>query len=87
MTKGLRIFVEKGGFWPRDFAVKRNEATDVLVLRRDDTCATELVIPKLGVRLPLPLGKPVQFRVHVADGDTIPFSCGDVDIGGAITVQ
>lgn len=81
------VFIEQGGFWPRDFTVRRNEATEIFVLRRDDTCTTELVIPKLGVRLPVPLGKPVQFRVQVAEADTIPFSCGDGDLGGVITVQ
>lgn len=83
----IYVFVEKGGFWPRDFSVKRNEATEVFVLRRDDTCATGLVVPKLGLRLALPLGKPVQFRVHVAEADAIPFSCGGGDLGGVITVQ
>lgn len=83
----IYVFVEKGAFWPREFAVKRNVATEIFVLRRDDTCPTALEIPQLNVRVPLPLGAPVQFRIEAAERGTFPFVCEGSDVGGSVVVE
>jgi RND family efflux transporter MFP subunit len=50
------------------------------------TCATELVIPSLKVRRPLPLDEDVEVTVTAAAGE-IGFACGMDMLGGTIVVQ
>ncbi len=61
----------------------------VLVLTRttDDTCATEIVIPDAGLKVPLPLGKPVRVELTPGKAGKLRFSCAMKMFQGEIDVR
>ena len=53
----------------------------------EDTCATEVVIPALKVRKPLPLGKAVVVTLPPQPAGEIAFACGMSMLRGTVVVR
>ncbi len=84
----VAIRVGANGFEPWRIEARAGQPL-VLVLTRttDDTCATEIVIPDAGVKVPLPLGKPVRVELTPAKAGTLRFSCAMKMFQGEIDVE
>lgn len=78
-VKGKRVDVTASakGFEPNAITVKKGEATTLVFTRTtDETCATEVVFPDLGLEKKLPLNQPVAIEVPVDQSRTLGFQCG-----------
>lgn len=78
MRSGV-ITVEAGekGFAPSSVKVKRGAPASLVFTRTtDDTCATEVVFPDLGVKKDLPKGTPVAIELPTDKEQTLTFQCG-----------
>ncbi len=66
------------GFVPNSVTFPRGTAPAKLVFTRtsDETCATEVVFPELGIKKDLPKGKPVTVEVPTDQEKTYTFQCG-----------
>ena len=81
------VKVTERGFEPDRVSVPRGgEATITFVRTTDATCATEVAIPSLNVKRPLPLNQPVTILVRT-DRDEVQFVCGMNMFKGAVIVQ
>ncbi|MBI2391284.1 MAG: cupredoxin domain-containing protein [Deltaproteobacteria bacterium] len=73
----VEITADEKGFQPRSVAVKKGQATTLVFTRTsDDTCATSVVFPDIGVKKDLPLKQPVSIDVPVDTARTLTFQCG-----------
>ena len=84
----VAISVGVNGFDPWRIEARAGKPL-VLVLTRttDDTCATEIVIPDAGLKVPLPLGKPVRVELTPGKAGKLRFSCAMKMFQGEIDVQ
>lgn len=79
VVHGRRVDVtaDEKGFQPRSVAVKKGQATTLVFTRTsDDTCATSVVFPELGVKKDLPLKQPVSIDIPADTARTLSFQCG-----------
>jgi plastocyanin domain-containing protein len=53
----------------------------------DDTCATEVVFPTLGIRSALPLGEPVTVTIEPQPAGDLTFVCGMNMLRGTLVVE
>lgn len=73
------IPVEAGekGFVPSSVKVKKGAPASLVFTRTtDDTCATDVVFPDLGVKKDLPKGTPVTIELPTDKEQTLTFQCG-----------
>ena len=71
------IAVDSDGFKPSAVTLKKGApATLVFTRTTDDTCATEVVFPPLGIKKALPKGQPVSIEVPTDKEQTLTFQCG-----------
>lgn len=76
-TAAPRVVADAGGFTPRVLALPRGGPGDVVFRRTtDDTCATAVVFPALGIERELPLGQDVTVTVPTTAARTWAFQCG-----------
>jgi plastocyanin domain-containing protein len=53
----------------------------------DATCATEVVIPSLDIKRPLPLNQPVDIEFAPNKAGDVAFACGIGMFSGTLVVQ
>lgn len=85
----IDIKVTLAGYEPDKIIVREGEKVKLRVTRvSDDTCATEILIPKLNLKKSLPLNKTVELNLgRVSKGD-LPFGCGmSLMVNGLIQVK
>jgi RND family efflux transporter MFP subunit len=82
------VAVTAEGFVPARIELAAGQASQLRFTRRtDQTCATEVVIPALGVRRALPLNQPVTIDLPPGPAREIAFSCGLNMVKGTIVVK
>jgi RND family efflux transporter MFP subunit len=84
----VQVTVTKAAFEPSELAMRAGRPLRIVFTRRDeDTCATEVVVPSLGIRKALPLGKPVTIDLPPQAAGSVAFMCGMDMLRGAIVVK
>lgn len=73
----FRVTADDDGFKPSSVTLKKGApATLVFTRKTDQTCATEVVFPELGIEKDLPRGVPVSIAVPTDQARTLTFQCG-----------
>ncbi len=74
----VAITAGEDGFVPSSVSFPKGTAPAKLVFTRtsDETCATEVIFPELGIKKDLPKGKPVTVEVPTDQEKTYTFQCG-----------
>lgn len=76
-NRRVEIVANGDGFQPSSVTVKKGELTTLVFTRTtNDTCATAVVFPELGIKRDLPLKQPVSIDVPVDQARTLAFQCG-----------
>jgi plastocyanin domain-containing protein len=84
----VQVKVTPNGYEPWKIPAKKGEKLVLVVTRTTDkTCATEVVIPELGMNVPLPLGEPVRIELTPPHTGEIKFACGMNMFQGVIDVR
>jgi RND family efflux transporter MFP subunit len=74
--QSVEVSVTKAGFEPAALTLRAGVPARVTLLRTtDDTCATEVVFPSLGIRRGLPLNERVEIRFTPTSPE-VAFVCG-----------
>jgi cobalt-zinc-cadmium efflux system membrane fusion protein len=83
-----KVTVTKDGFSPSTITVKAGSPARLVFVRTTDlTCATEVAVPSLKIRRPLPLNEPVAIEFTPAKAGAIDFACGMDMFKGAIVAE
>ena len=86
-----RVVADEHGFTPASLALPQggpgSKASVTFVRTSDETCATEVVFPELGIKKELPLKKPVDIDVPTDQGRTLAFQCGMAMFKGALVIK
>jgi len=85
----VQLAVTDRGFEPARTEIARGQALTLVVTRKtDQTCAKEIVIPRLSERRPLPLNQPVRIEIPAGVvADTLSYVCGMNMLGGTIVAK
>jgi len=84
----VNVVVNAQGYQPSRVRVRSGAATRIAFVRTtDETCGTEVVVPSLDIRRPLPLNEPVVIEVAAASRGEIAFLCGMGMLRGAVVVE
>jgi len=84
----IHLEVTERGFVPAEAVIQKGEPVTLVVTRKtDQTCATEIVLPKLNQRHALPLNHPVRIAIPAGVQDTLNYTCGMNMLGGAIVAR
>ena len=84
-----QLAVTDRGFEPALTVIPRGQAVTLVVTRRtEQTCAKDIVIPKLNEHRALPMNEAVRIEIPArADADTLNYACGMNMVGGAIVAK
>ena len=83
-----KITVTKDGFVPSRVNLRAGAPARLTFLRTsNETCATEVVVPSLKIKRPLPLNTAVDVDFTPQKAGTIEFTCGMAMLKGAIVVE
>ena len=83
----ITVRVDSAGFTPSHIEASAGQALTLRFLRTtDQTCATRVVFPALGIDRDLPLGRPVEISVVPHRGETA-FACGMGMLKGSVVAQ
>ena len=83
-----KIKVTAKGFEPSTVRLHAGDRLTLLVTRKtDETCAKEIVVPSLGSKHELPLGKTVRIYLGPQEAGRIGFACAMEMFKGEIVVQ
>jgi plastocyanin domain-containing protein len=83
----VAIEVTADGFKPGSVDVRPNEPIELVFTRKaEKTCATEVSVPSLKVKKPLPLNEPVTIAL-TPEKDEITFACGMNMLKGKVVVR
>lgn len=83
----IELTVTARGFEPANVQVKAGSPVRLVITRKTDkTCATELVMPDLGIEQPLPLDTPVTVEFTPDHKGTLRYACGMDHVKGILTV-
>ena len=88
-TSGLvRVEVNDRGFSPSSVTVAPDAPVELEFLRTtDETCASSVAFPELGITEPLAMNKPVRIKVPVSQRRTLAFQCGVGDHRSAVIIN
>ena len=87
-ARPIRILVTKNGFEPWKVQAEHGKPLTLVVTRTtDQTCATEIVIPDVGVSQPLPLGQPVTITFTPPRSGELRYACAMKMFQGVIEVR
>ncbi|HLK36757.1 MAG TPA: cupredoxin domain-containing protein [Polyangiaceae bacterium] len=90
-SDGRRVVADEHGFTPASLALPKggpgSKASVTFLRTSDQTCATEVVFPELGIKKELPLQKAVDIDVPTDQGRTLTFQCGMAMYKGALLVK
>ena len=82
------VEITERGFEPQEVPVPAGRRVELTFTRRtDQTCATEVAVPSLTIRKPLPLNQPVTIELPAASGGSVGFQCGMAMLKGAVVVR
>jgi RND family efflux transporter MFP subunit len=82
------IAITGQGFVPDRVEVKQGAQVSLVFTRRtNETCATEVAIPALKVKRPLPLNTPVLIEYTATNTGEVTFACGMDMVRGVLVVQ
>ena len=85
----IEIAVTDAGFDPSEPEVRRGEAVTLAITRKTDrTCAVDVIFPRLGKHVDLPMNQTV--RVDIPAGvvtDTLSFACGMNMVRGMVRAR
>jgi plastocyanin domain-containing protein len=85
--KRVEIAITPDGFSPGRVDVAAGVPIELVFIRKTDkTCATEVVVPALKIKRPLPLNEPVAIPFTPEKGDVI-FACGMNMLKGKLVVK
>ena len=80
--------VSEKGFEPARVTARSGTATRITFVRTSEaTCATEVAIPSLKIKRPLPLNQEVTVEFTAPKTGEIEFACGMGMLRGTIVVQ
>jgi plastocyanin domain-containing protein len=83
----IEIQITTDGFTPPSVEVERKAPIELVFVRRTDkTCATEVVVPSLKLKKPLPLNEPVVVPL-TPEKDDVTFACGMNMLKGKLVVK
>ena len=84
----VEIEITDRGFSPSSVKLLPGTPTELEFLRTtEETCASSVVFPDLGVSEPLPLNEPVRVVVPPTERSSLSFQCGVGDHRSAIIVH
>ncbi len=84
----VQLAVTKEGFVPKQVVVKAGRPVKLVVTRKvERTCATEIVMKDFGVKVPLPLDRPVTVEVTPKKPGDYRFACGMDMIAGVLKAE
>ena len=84
----VQVKVTANGYEPWRIPARKGEKLTLVVTRTtDQTCATEIVIPELGMNVPLPLGQPVKIELTPQRTGELKFACAMKMFQGVIEVR
>jgi plastocyanin domain-containing protein len=89
-TKGRRIdvTVTKNGYAPDKIDVAANEEVTLVFTRTENTeCGSEVQIPSMNVKKPLPLNQPVAIAFKTDKPGEVAFQCGMDMMKGTLVVR
>jgi plastocyanin domain-containing protein len=88
-TSGLvKVEVNDRGFSPSSVTVAPDAPVELEFLRTtDETCASAVAFPELGITEPLAINKPVRIKVPVSQPRTLSFQCGVGDHRSAVIIN
>jgi plastocyanin domain-containing protein len=82
------IVADDKGFTPSSVTLKKGGPGKLTFFRTtDETCATEVVFPELGLKQALPKGTPVTIDVPTAEDRKLTFQCGMGMYKSAVLIQ
>ena len=85
--KRIEIAITEKGFSPGRVNVEAGIAIELVFTRKTDkTCATEVAVPSLKIKKPLPLNEPVGVEVTPVKGE-VNFTCGMNMLKGKLVVK
>jgi plastocyanin domain-containing protein len=84
------VTASEHGFSPASLKLSQggpgSHSTVSFIRTTDQTCATEVVFPDLGIKKDLPLNQPVKVDVPTDTAKTLTFQCGMAMYKGAVVV-
>lgn len=84
----IRIEVNDRGFSPSSVTLAPGAPVELEFLRTtDETCASSVVFPELGISEPLALNKPVRLQIPASQRQTLSFQCGVGDHRSAVIIN
>lgn len=85
--KRIDVEITAKGFTPSSITVEPGVPLELVFTRRtDQTCATEVVVPSLKLKKPLPLNEPVPIAITPGKDD-VAFACGMNMLKGTLVVK
>lgn len=83
----IHVRVTKAGFEPATITTRPGTPTRMVFTRTsDETCATEIAFPSLGIRKALPLNKPIEVQITPGKG-SLTFVCGMNMLRGTVIAR
>jgi plastocyanin domain-containing protein len=84
----VQVEVTERGFTPSSITLSPGLPTELQFLRTtEETCASSVVFPELGVSEPLALNSPVRVKVPAMGPRTLSFQCGVGDHRSAVIIN
>ncbi len=84
----VQVEVTERGFSPSSITLSPGVPTELEFLRTtEETCASSVVFPELGVSEPLALHEPVRVKVPAMGPRTLSFQCGVGDHRSAVIIN
>jgi hypothetical protein len=87
-AQAARILVNAQSFDPARISLRAGVPARLTFVRTTDaTCATDIVVPSLGIKRPLPLNEPVTIAFTPANAGEVAFACGMDMLKGVVVVE
>jgi RND family efflux transporter MFP subunit len=87
-TREARVTVSEAGFDPARIVMPPGARARLTFTRTSDrTCATDVVVPALGITRPLPLNGPVTVEITVPSSGAVEFTCGMKMFRGSVVAK
>jgi hypothetical protein len=82
------VTANEHGFTPSSVTVAKGKPATLTFLRTtDETCATAVAFPEIGVKKDLPLNQPVEIEVPTTEARKLTFQCGMGMFKSSVVIQ